>query len=75
MAKSGKSKIGDGASVESGGGARASYDYSGLNRFRMKVRPKSGEGEGATFVFDRRGVFSWKMTRIELPASLMNDQP
>lgn len=49
------------------------YDYVSLDRFRVKiVNSKSGE-DGPSLVFERRGIMSWKLIRIELPANLLKN--
>lgn len=49
------------------------YDYVSLDRFRVKIaNPKSGEA-GPSLVFERRGIISWKLIRIELPADFLKN--
>jgi hypothetical protein len=43
-----------------------SYSYSGLNRFRAKPT------DGPTIVLERRGLFSWKLIRLDFPDSFFN---
>ena len=43
------------------------YDYRGLDRFAVVAR-KAGSTDGApAFVFERRGLFTWKVIRVEIP--------
>ncbi len=49
-----------------------SSDWSGLDRFRMRTVKKSTGEEGPTFVFKRRGLFGWKLEKIELPEAFFN---
>ncbi|MFM5923180.1 MAG: DUF2939 domain-containing protein [Novosphingobium sp.] len=46
-------------------------DYSGLDRFRVHTSKRSNGEKGPTFLFERRGIFTWKMIKIELPADFM----
>lgn len=62
------------ASGPAEGNPRVTYDYGyrALNRF--DVRMKSGEaadGRTVTFAFDRRGLFTWRLVRIQIPPELL----
>ena len=41
--------------------------YLSLNRFEVTVRRKDQPGDPTNLVFERRGLFGWKLVRIELP--------
>jgi hypothetical protein len=44
------------------------YGYQDLNHFRATYRDrKDGDQEPFGLVLERRGIFKWKLTRIELP--------
>ncbi|HWT53046.1 MAG TPA: DUF2939 domain-containing protein [Caulobacter sp.] len=44
------------------------YGYQDLNHFRATYRDrKHGDDEPFALILERRGVFSWKLVRIELP--------
>jgi hypothetical protein len=47
------------------------YDYRSLDRFAIAVKtPDAKENEHPEFVFERRGLFSWKLIRLEIPESV-----
>jgi hypothetical protein len=46
---------------------KLTYRYSSLNRFRVDQPTDSGP---MTWVFARRGPFTWRLVRIELPAKM-----
>ncbi|MEG3086859.1 DUF2939 domain-containing protein [Sphingomonas sp. PB4P5] len=49
------------------------YDYRTLDRFAVTVRaPETKAAEAPKFVFERRGLFSWKMIRLEVPTDLLD---
>ncbi|MCH2237453.1 MAG: hypothetical protein A2792_13880 [Sphingomonadales bacterium RIFCSPHIGHO2_01_FULL_65_20] len=49
-------------------------EYLGLDRFRLRTRnTKSGE-VGPSFVLERTGFLSWKMTRLEIPTEILQDR-
>ncbi|MDR6513410.1 hypothetical protein J2792_004304 [Novosphingobium capsulatum] len=53
-------------------------DYIGFDRFRVNNEDKQSRRKGPSLVFERRGMFSWKLIKIELPQDLFdttNDQP
>jgi len=52
-----------------------SYDYRSLDRFAVTVAaPETKDGEAPRFVFERRGLFSWKMIRMEIPETVFADK-
>ncbi|HEX2561783.1 DUF2939 domain-containing protein [Phenylobacterium sp.] len=42
-------------------------DYWGFRRVRFAVHPKGAPSREVTFTFQRRGVFTWKLTHVDLP--------
>lgn len=49
----------------------AHYAYQGLNHFHATYRDKTDQpGEELGLVMERRGLFTWKLVKIELPANL-----
>lgn len=50
---------------------RVDYDYGyvALDRFAVTLRRKDTLGDPVRLVFERRGLFSWKLVRITLPQS------
>ena len=48
------------------------YGYRGINRFGVAIKNREKPDERAlTFVFDRRGLFSWRLVRIQMPPELL----
>ena len=43
------------------------YEYINMDRFRVKISNKDSSRGSAGFVFERRGLFTWKLIRIEIP--------
>lgn len=64
----------DGAAAKVDPNLSYDYDYRGLDRFAVAVKNEAQPGEGPRFVFERRGLFTWKVIRLELPADLINDR-
>jgi hypothetical protein len=49
----------------------AHYAYQGLNHFRAAYRDKADPpGDELGLVMERRGLFTWKLVKIELPPNL-----
>ncbi|MEP9400281.1 DUF2939 domain-containing protein [Sphingomonas sp. VNH70] len=66
-----------GASGDTPARADIDYDYAyrGTDRFAVTVTAKnSGPGRGPTFVFERRGLFGWKLVRMEVPPEALSDR-
>jgi len=59
------------AETESEAPRRVDYDfhYIALNRFDVALRRQGAAGDPVTLVFQRRGLFAWKLVRIALPQS------
>lgn len=67
LVKRGKVEKGS-TGAESGPEVDYNYDYRALDRFAVTVRaPDTERDQAPNFVFERRGLFSWKMTRLEIP--------
>lgn len=48
------------------------YEYRGLDRFAVTARGGSTRDDAAPhFVFERRGLFTWKMIRLDIPAAAL----
>jgi hypothetical protein len=41
--------------------------YLDLSHFRAQLAPEKGESKGMGLVLERRGLFGWKLTRLDLP--------
>lgn len=44
-----------------------SLDYWGFRRVRFAVHPKDAPAREVTLTFQRRGLFTWKLTHVDLP--------
>lgn len=48
------------------------YDWRGLDRFAVTIRPEKVAADRApVIVFERRGTFTWKMIRLQLPKDVL----
>lgn len=73
MMKRGKMERGADATVN----PEVDYDYAylTLDRFAVTVKaPDTAEDQAPKFVFERRGLFSWKVIRLEIPESVFADK-
>jgi hypothetical protein len=50
-----------------------SYGYRTLDRFRVEVARKDDPEKTLALTLERRGLFVWKLIRIELPDSMFGD--
>lgn len=49
-------------------------EWVSLDRFRVHIRNiKSGE-DGPSLLFERKGLFTWKLIRLEIPPSVFKDE-
>lgn len=48
-------------------------EYLGLNRFRVSNRDKQSGQKGPSLLFERRGIFAWKLIKIELPQDILKN--
>lgn len=64
-----KAKIEDNPDIES------KAIYVSLDRFRVRLRNARLNQEGPSFLLERRGFATWKVIRLEIPPSLMNQKP
>ena len=61
-----------GGEVKSNPNIRYSYDYRSLDRFSVTVKvPDAKEDQAPKFIFERRGLFSWKVIRLEIPEKML----
>ena len=62
------------------GDARQMPDYDsdeeflGLNRFRVNNKDRKSGQKGPSLLFERRGIFAWKLIKIELPQNILDDK-
>lgn len=45
------------------------FHYAALDRFDVSLRRQGAAGDPVKLVFERRGLFAWKLVRIALPQS------
>ncbi|MDB5978356.1 MAG: hypothetical protein JWR07_5116 [Nevskia sp.] len=68
---------GSAAGDEKAGGkneaVNVSYGYRTLDRFRVEVARKDDPQKVLSLTLERRGLFSWKLIRIELPDGVFGD--
>jgi len=63
----------DTISIEAKGvDVRPRFAYAGLNRFRASLENAAEPTEALILEFERRGVFNWRLMRIDLPASALH---
>lgn len=48
-----------------------SSEWVNLDRFRVRMRNKRTNEAGPALLFERRGLLSWKLIRIELPDAML----
>lgn len=65
------------AKPESAPSQRVDYDfrYIALNRFDVTVRRRDAVGDPVHFVFERHGLFTWRLIRIALPQGGLTGGP
>jgi hypothetical protein len=51
---------------------KASYEWLGVDRFRVRLANRKTSDEGPSLLFERRGIFSWKLIKFELPATVLD---
>ena len=44
-----------------------SMSYDGVNRFIVTVKKKSEDGKPLQLIYNRDGLFSWRLTAIDIP--------
>ncbi|MCM8731425.1 DUF2939 domain-containing protein [Hephaestia sp. GCM10023244] len=52
-----------------------SSHYTDLDRFRVDIRSKEVEKTPVGLLFERRGLFSWKLVRLYLPIDELTNEP
>lgn len=61
--------------ADSGGAApsRIDYDYGyvALDRFRVTLRRHDDREQAASLIFDRKGLFGWRLVRVDIPQSTL----
>lgn len=67
-------KPNDGGSKDISPDIKADYEWLGIDRFRVKLTNTKTDTERPSLLFDRRGLFTWKLVKFGLPANLL-DKP
>lgn len=49
--------------------------YLTVDRFRTKIAMRDKPGDSLSLIFERQGMFGWRLVRIELPTSALHDLP
>jgi hypothetical protein len=47
------------------------YEWVSLDRFRVNLTTADDAASGPTLLFERRGLFSWKLIRFNIPSSIL----
>ena len=69
-----RGKLEKGGHAQTAADVNYDYAYHGLDRFAVTVQTaKTKDGDAPKFVFERRGLFSWKLIRLEIPQSAFAD--
>jgi hypothetical protein len=51
---------------------KATHEWVTLDRFRVNLTNTKTHADGASLLFERRGLFSWKLIKVGLPDTLMD---
>lgn len=68
-------KPGESAPKDISPDVKADYDWLSVDRFRVKLTNRKTSAEGPSLLFERRGLFSWKLIKFEIPASVLDMAP
>ena len=49
------------------------YGYAGIDRFRLTMRRREGQGQPVALTFARQRWFAWKLVRIDIPQTMLAD--
>lgn len=66
----------EGETIDKASQPDISYSYSGLDRFRVTMSPKeeANDKRDVGLLFERRGLFGWKMIRVEIPVEAFTEK-
>jgi len=73
MVRQGKLHEDAGAAKTPAGPVDYDYGYLGLDRFRVTLNGKDATNP-LKLIFERRGLFSWKLVKIDIPDSVFDDK-
>lgn len=48
------------------------YSYIGIDRFRVRMVNRKHDEPMPSLIFERRGLFSWKLVRLDLPEDMFD---
>jgi len=48
------------------------YSYVGMDRFRVRMVDRKRDDPMPSLIFERRGLFSWKLIRVDLPDDMLD---
>ena len=51
---------------------KADYDWVSADRFRVKMTNRKTSAEGPSQLFERRGLFTWRLIKFELPLPVLD---
>jgi hypothetical protein len=63
----------EGESAEKEPRTKVSYAYASLDRFKAKITREDQPDEPLVMTMERRGLFGWKLVRIDLPLEAKED--
>lgn len=76
LVKRGEVNRPEGQPLEINSNVDFNYEYIGIDRFRVSLHKHDDQKDDTIkLVFERRGLFSWKMIRIQIPDSTFHDKP
>lgn len=68
-------KPGEAKKVSENPNIASTTEYVGLDRFRVRLRNVANNQEGPSLLMERRGFATWKLIKVEMPASMFDDKP
>lgn len=67
-------KPGEPRSTEVSRDIKFTYEWVSLDRFRVRTQNENTRQEGPAVLFERRGLFTWKLIRFVLPSTIFDDR-
>lgn len=67
-------KPGEPKSTEISRDIKFTYEWVSLDRFRVRTENERTNEEGPAVLFERRGIFTWKLIRFALPSTIFGDK-
>lgn len=71
LLKTGEPRVRSALAIARRGGndVHVGYHYLSVDSFRVSLHSSAAGGRDPAFMFERRGIFSWKLVRLELPSN------